>query len=90
MELGFLIGWLGALFIVCVAPPQLLKILRSKKTEGVSLWTYIFLVAAVICYTIHAIHIGAVVFIVTNGFGVLVNGTILIFLIRGRYDRKNT
>lgn len=87
MELGNLIGYLGILCGFLVAPPQLYKLIKSK-SNGVSKMTYIFLVLALTCYLIHAIYIQSIVFTIAQSLNLVVNGIILIVLIR-RFHGSN-
>ena len=80
--IGFWIGWLGVLFGLCVAPPQLIKIIRTGKCNDVSVWTYSFLCAALLCYLIHAIYIHSIVFTVAQSVNLTTNGVVLWLLIR--------
>ncbi len=82
--IGYIIGWIGVGFGLFVAPPQLIKILRSKKTDGISLTTYVFLFLALICYLIHAIYINSTVFIVAQSINLVTNSIILGLLIKNR------
>jgi len=77
-----MIGWLGVAFGLLVAPPQLWKILKTGKTEGISLPTYIFLTLALICYLIHAICIKDAVFITAQSVNLVTNSIILYLLMR--------
>ena len=85
MEAGFVIGWVGVAFGMAVPIPQLIKILRTKKLNDVSVGTYTFLVCCLTCYLIHAIHIGAVVFIVAQSLNMTTNSIIWVMLLRNRY-----
>ena len=82
MELGNLVGWLGVLFGLFVAPPQLIKIIRTKQCLGVSKLTYLALVSALAFYLLHAIYIGSLVFIVSQSINLASNSVILYFLLR--------
>lgn len=82
--MGYWIGWLGVVFGLLVAPPQLIKIIRTGKTDGISLMTYTFLALALTCYLIHAISIGSVVFVVAQSINLITNGVILGLLIKHR------
>ena len=77
-----MIGWMGVAFGLLVAPPQLYKILKSGGVKDISIWTYTFLVIAMVCYLIHAIIIKDAVFIVAQSVGLVVNSIILYLLIR--------
>jgi len=78
-----IVGWLGVAAGFLVAPPQLYKILKHKKTDGISRVTYSFLVLALICYLIHAISIGDMVFITAQSINLFTNTIILGYLIWG-------
>lgn len=82
MELGYLAGWIGLGFGLLVAPPQLYRMIKTGKSNDVSLMTYVFLFLTMTGYLIHASYIGAVVFIISNSINLTINGTILILLIR--------
>jgi len=84
MDGGYLIGWLGVLFGLMVAPPQLIKILRTGSTQGISLATYSFLCLALVCYLIHAIYIHSIVFTIAQSINLITNTAILIYLVRCR------
>lgn len=60
---------------------QIYKMLKTGKSV-ISLWTYVFLAGALICYFIHAAVIGDVGFMVAHGLALLTNGSILYLLIR--------
>ena len=83
--MGNIIGWVGVCFGLLVAPPQLIKIIRTKSLDDISIWTYTFLVCALACYLAHAIYIQAVVFIVAQSIGLILNGVILFLLVRKRW-----
>ena len=88
MEVGYLIGWCGVGLGLAVAPPQLLKIKRTGRVDGISFHTYLFLVLALSCYLIHAIYIGSVVFQVAQASNLIVNSIILNILWRHRNGHK--
>ena len=80
--LGTLVGWLGVAFGLLVAPPQLIKIIRTNRVDGISLTTYCFLELALVCYLAHAIYIHSAVFATAQSINLLINGAILILLLR--------
>ena len=79
--MGYWIGWVGVAFGLFVAPPQLIKIYLTGGVNDVSLWTYVFLCLALICYLWHAIHIKAKVFIVAQSINLITNSIILALLV---------
>ena len=78
---GDMVGWIGVALGLFVAPPQLIKILRHKNTDGISLMTYIFLCMALVCYLLHAIHIHDAVFITAQSVNLTTNTAILLKLL---------
>lgn len=82
-----IVGWLGVVFGLCVAPPQLWKILKTKKTDGISLLTYSFLCLALFCYLLYAVFIKDAVFITAQLINLTLNTAILFLLIRNRENR---
>ena len=90
MELGYLIGWIGLGFGVLVPLPQLHKMIKTKKSNDVSLLTYSFLCLAMIGYLTHAVYISAPVFIVAQALNLTTNGVIFGILAarRFKYGKK--
>lgn len=82
MEFTEIAGWVALSFGLGVAPPQLYRMIKTGKSNDVSLTTYVFLFIMMTGYLIHAISISAPVFIVAQIWGMLVNGAILTILIR--------
>jgi len=72
-----IIGFIGLGFGLLVAPPQIIKILKTKNATNISKHTYIFLCITIICYFIHALAIKDLVFSLSNGINLLVNGFVL-------------
>ena len=77
-----MIGWLGVCLGLMVGPPQLYMIIKSGSVKDISIYTYIFLVCALVCYLIHAISIMDVVFITAQSINLVVNSIILFHLVK--------
>jgi len=82
--LGYLVGWIGIAFGLLVAPPQLIKILKTKSSNDISFLTYLALCLALVCYLLHAIYIHSVVFITAQAVNLTTNLAIFIVLLRHR------
>jgi uncharacterized protein with PQ loop repeat len=89
MELGYIVGYMGILFGLGVAPAQLVKIIKTGKSADISLVTYVFLCLALFCYLLHAIYIKSPVFITAQAINLVVNGIILIYLFRHRRNNES-
>ena len=83
MKYGDKVGWLGVALGTSIGLPQLYKIITTGQTEGIAIGTYILLVLALNCYLLHAIHIRSKVFITAQSLSLVVNFTILMYLIGG-------
>lgn len=75
------VGWLGVLFGLFVGPTQLLRIITTGETLGISVWTYTFLVLAMSCYLYEAIRIRSKVFMTAQSINLVVNSIVLGYLI---------
>lgn len=82
LQMSKLIGWIGVAFGLLVAPPQLYKIITTGNVNDISLYTYIFLVLAMVCYLIEAIRIKSKVFITAQSINLITNGIILFYIIQ--------
>ncbi len=89
MDIGYWIGWVGVLGGICVPLPQLIKIIRTRRLEDISLGTYSILIFVLICYLWHAIYISAEVFIVAQSLNLISNGTIWFLLLRNKRRRND-
>ena len=76
-DAGYIVGWIGLGFGLAVAPPQLLKIRKSGRVDGISFHTYLFLVLALSCYLWHALYIKSLVFSVAQASNLVINSIIL-------------
>lgn len=84
MDAGYIIGFVGIALGLCVAPPQLYKIIKTGKTGDISLATYIFLCVAIGCYLWHAIYISSSVFITAQSVNLTTNSIVLCLLIKSK------
>jgi len=74
MEITTVIGFIGLALGLCVAPPQIYKTLKTKSVKGVSKVTYIILCLTIACYFVYALSIKDLIFSLSNGINLLING----------------
>lgn len=84
MDFGYWIGFAGIGFGIAVPIPQILKIRKTGRVDGIALQTYMFLCCALACYLIHAIYIQSLVFTIAQSINLTTNSVILGILWRRR------
>lgn len=77
-------GWVGIVIGQFVPWFQIIKIRKSRKAKDVSINAYIFLVAAIVFYLLHAIDIGDLVFIVAQCLALFSNALALFLIYKNR------
>jgi len=66
--------------------PQLIKIIKEKKAENVSVWMLLILISGLILWTVYGVLKKDWPLIVTNSFSVLLNFVLMFF--RHKYREK--
>lgn len=84
------IGFVAAFFTTISQFPQVVKVIRSKNTSGLSLTTYITLCIGVIIWAIYGFFIDDLPLIISNFLILLMAGTILYHKLKNKYFYKNT
>ena len=79
------IAWLGVILISLLFVPQIIKILKTKKTEDISIITCIFNVVGSCCMVIHGIDIQSMQMITVNTISVLTG--IILSTLKVHYGR---
>jgi len=65
--------------------PQLIKIIREKKADDISIFMLIILLAGLLCWVWYGVLKNDYPIIITNGFSVIVNLTIVFFRFKFRH-----
>jgi uncharacterized protein with PQ loop repeat len=84
MDISIVAGVTALIFDCCVAPSQLLYLVKTRKTEGIFILTYIFLVLAMGLYFVHAYMISDVIFMIATAVSCAIDLVILILLLKWR------
>ena len=74
------IGWIGVICGLMVAPAQYIRICRTREVAAISYMTYCALVVCITCYLIHAIDIRDPIFITAQCLNLSVNARIWLIL----------
>lgn len=72
-----IIGYAAGLCAVIITLPQIYRVIRTKKTKDVSLWTIILLMMTSLLYTIYGILIDSMPLIVMDTISFVLEGVLL-------------
>jgi len=78
------LGWVAAAVAAFLGLPQVVRIVRTRETAGVALFTWQTMVGLGLGWLSHGIQIGSPQQIVANSVGAIWTTTVLILLIRSR------
>jgi len=73
MENTTVFGTIAGLFGTCSMIPQIIKIIRTRNTQGISLYYWLGALIGTSCWVAHAIIVKDVQVMLTNGFFVCCN-----------------
>jgi uncharacterized protein with PQ loop repeat len=82
MVLGELVGWAATVLGTTLAIPQLLRLIRTRSVEGLSLIGWQALLTLNLAWTAHGIGIGQPAQILTNALALLTTVPILVLMAR--------
>lgn len=77
-----IIGLLAAFLTTSAFIPQVYKIYKEKKADGISLTMYVILFIGVLLWFIYGILIGSLSIIIANGITALLQLSIIIFKLK--------
>lgn len=80
-----ILGWCAGVVALAAGLPQVIRLIRSGNTNGVSTWTYVVWTLTVLWWALWAIRVGAVPSYVTNLLCVPILGVALVKLGPGRW-----
>ncbi len=82
------VGTAAGLFSMSSFVPQLVKIIRERRTQGVSLRTYLFTVTGFVLWIAYGVLLGSWPVAASNGVNLMLAGAIL--LLKWRYGEGET
>lgn len=82
MATGEIFGWLGACVGVILGLPQLLRLMRTRNIDGLSLMSWRLIIAMNIAWTAHGIRLGEANMITTNSLQMACSVPIAVLLSR--------
>ena len=81
MPLTELTGYVAAFFTTSAFLPQAIKVVKTRNTEGISLWMYIIFTLGVACWLIYGLIIHVFPIIIANAITLIQSIIILYFKI---------
>ena len=76
------VGYAAAVLATSAFLPQVIKTIRSGKTQDISLGMYLLLCSGITLWLVYGVMIQAMPVIVANGFTLVLSGAILVMKIR--------
>lgn len=90
MNWAEVLGWAGALAVVCITLPQFFLVVRTKQTHGLALTTWVIAIGTSIGWFDHGLRLMEPVQIWPNILGLVNTAVIIYFLRRNRRFRSWT
>jgi MtN3 and saliva related transmembrane protein len=84
-----IVGVAAGIFTSISLLPQLIKLLRSKKAEDISLFYLIILFCGLVLWVWYGIMRNDIPIIATNIFSLIINATIIVVGIRYKRNRRS-
>jgi len=87
MDIPVLVGWLATACSTASFVPQAWKVIRTRETEGISVWMYAITVTGFALWTAYGVLLGAWPLVATNSICALLSGFILTMKILPREEK---
>ncbi|MBN8697721.1 MAG: SemiSWEET transporter [Bacteroidetes bacterium] len=82
MDITTIIGLLAATCTTASFVPQVVQILKTKNTQGISLGMYVIFTFGIACWLVYGFYLNELPIIIANSITLILAGTILIFKIK--------
>ena len=79
-----LIGFAAAFLTTIAFIPQVIKVVKTRSVEGLSLTTYLIFIVGVFLWLIHGINLGSISMIAGNSITVILALIIIYFMIKSK------
>jgi len=87
MDFTQIVGIIAGILTAFSMLPQLLKILKEKKAENVSVWMPIVLILGLVLWTVYGVLKKDWPIIATNSFSISLNAVLMFFRYKYREDK---
>lgn len=84
MDFGYVIGYIGLVFGISIPIPQLIKCYKTRSVRDLAPLTFCLIVTWMACSFVYAVYRGDLLFMISQGYALVMNGTILMLIFRHR------
>ena len=89
MSLTFeIIGMSAAILTTLAFVPQVLKVIKLKKTDGLSLSTYIIFTLGVVLWLVYGFFKNSISMVFGNGITLILSLIILVYIVKGKKSNQ--
>jgi MtN3 and saliva related transmembrane protein len=88
MAITDIVGYIAAIGTTGAFIPQAFKVYKTKKTEDLSLGTFLLFSTGVLLWTVYGVFINSVPVILSNGITFFISCYILVMIIKGKKSEK--
>ncbi|MCC6837849.1 MAG: SemiSWEET transporter [Bacteroidia bacterium] len=82
MDISTIVGLLAATCTTVSFVPQVVQILKTKNTQGISLGMYVLFTFGIACWLVYGFYLNELPIIIANSITLILAATILIFKIK--------
>ncbi len=82
MDITTIVGLLAATCTTVSFVPQVVQILKTKNTQGISLGMYVLFTFGIACWLVYGFYLNELPIIIANSITLILAATILIFKIK--------
>ncbi|MEA4945222.1 MAG: PQ-loop domain-containing transporter [Propionicimonas sp.] len=84
MTAADIVGWMAALVAISISIPQIILLVRTRSTAGLSLLAWQAILAITLAWTVHGFLLDALNMIVPNAISVVLAAVVLVLTLRER------
>tara|TARA_B100000886_G_C20237764_1_gene413306 strand:+ start:10 stop:279 length:270 start_codon:yes stop_codon:yes gene_type:complete len=83
-----IIGMSAAILTTIAFVPQVIKVIKLKKTDGLSLITYIVFTLGVVLWLVYGFFMNSISMVLGNGITFILSLIILVYIIKGKKSNQ--
>ena len=83
-----IIGMSAAILTTLAFVPQVLRVIKLKKTDGLSLSTYIIFTLGVVLWLVYGFFKNSISMVLGNGITLILSLIILVYIVKGKKSNQ--